>query len=178
VQVVANLYRVTVIRRPPPASTQVPVTAALADAWQAAPGEIDAAAMQNLRDGLATASDFVETTTFGPSGRSGALKGNVDPAVILLPEFLAAIQREWKTSDNLVLFLPATSSITFVEQHNVRLLDLLVPQWKRNLSSTPDALYGQLLLRDAERLSPFGHEPATKPATRPAATKPAPYIVH
>jgi hypothetical protein len=179
VQVVANLYRVTVIRRPPPASTLVPVTAALADAWQAALAEIDSAAMQNLRDGLATAGDFIEVLAFGPRGRSGTLKANVDPAVILLPEFLAAVQREWKTSDNLVLFLPAASNVTFVEQHNVPLLDLLVPQWKRVLGANPNPLYQQLLLRDAERLSPFAHEPTTKPAaTRPAATKPAPYFVH
>jgi hypothetical protein len=178
-KVVTNLYRVTVVRREQPAAVTVPLTAALAEAWRTPAEQVDAAATQNLRESLATAGDnLVETLAFGPRGKSGSLKSGVDPAVILSPEFLKAVQGAWKSTDNLVLFAPSGTGITFVEEHNAGLLELLVPQWKKILVSTPNPLSDQLLLRDGEKLSVYAYTPATKPSTKPAATKPAPYIVH
>jgi hypothetical protein len=182
VKLVSDLYRVTVIRRADPtaaAAVIVPVTASLTEAWDASPTAVDAAAMENLRGVLsATGDNLVETLAFGIRGKSGSLKSGVDPAVIVLPEFLAAVRKAWKTQDNLVLFVPSATGISFVEEHNQKLLDTLVPQWKKILVSTPNALCDQLLLRDEEKLSLFAYQPATKPATKPAATKPEPYIVH
>ena len=177
VSIVSNVFRVTVIRRGGQV-VSVPVTASLLEAWKVSPTAIDAAAMQNLRDVLSgSAEKFLESLVFGPAGNSGSLKPGTDPAVILLPEFLLAVQKAWKTQDNLVLFAPSSSGIVFVEQHNQRLLDTLAPQWKKQLTATPSPLSDQFLLRDAERISLFAHTPTTKPATVPA-TKPAPYFVH
>ena len=103
-----NLHRLTVIRRDPKGAG-VPVTIALLEAWKAQPSDLDGAAMQNLRDGLNAAGEpFFDTVAFGPVGNTGNLKSGVDPAVILLPEFLTAVQKAWKTQDNLVFFAPAT----------------------------------------------------------------------
>lgn len=176
ISIVSNVHRVTVIRRSE--TVTVPVTVSLLEAWKVSPNAIDAAAMQNLRDVLSNSGEkFLETLVFGPAGNSGSLKPGVDPAVILLPEFLTAVQKVWKTEDNLVLFAPSSSGIVFVEQHNQRLLDTLAPQWKKQLIAMPSPLSDQLLLRDVEKLSLFAYTPATKPATVPA-TKPAPYFVH
>lgn len=175
--IVSNVFRVTVIRQGE-TTAPVPVTAALVEAWKVLPTAVDAAAMQNLRDALSSSSDqFLETLVFGPAGNSGSLKPSTDPAVILLPEFLSAVQKAWKSQENLVLFVPSSTGIVFVEQHNQRLLDTLAPQWKKQLIASPGPLSEQFLLRDAEKISLFAYSPATKPATVPA-TKPKPYIVH
>ncbi len=177
VPVVSNIFRVTVIRRGESTVT-VPVTAALLEAWKVSHTAVDAAAMENLREGLNNAGEnFLESIVFGPAGCSGSLKSGIDPAVILLPEFLTAVQKAWKMQDNLVIFAPAPGGIVMVEQHNQRLLDLLVPQWKKQLATMPSALSEQFLLRDAQGISLFAYAPTTKPATVPA-TKPAPYFVH
>jgi hypothetical protein len=176
VPVMTNLHRVTVIRRDPK-GTGVPVTAALLEAWKAPQSELDGAAMQNLRDGLNHSGEpFFDTVAFGPVGNTGNLKSGVDPAVILLPEFLMAVQKAWKTQSNLVVFLPSPTGIVFVEQQNQKLLDLMVPLWKKQLLAMPNPLSDQLLLRDAEKISYSDYTPTTKPATVPA-TKPKPYIV-
>lgn len=175
VQVVSGLYRLTVIHRAERAS--IPVTDALIEAWRVSPADVDAAAMQNLRATLSDAGDkLMDSLTFGPDGRSGNLKSGVDAAVILLPEFLTAVQKTWKTKENLVIFAPSPTGVIFVEEHNQKLLDLLVPQWKKQLATTPNPLSEQFLLRDPENLAPFAFSPTTKPASAPA-TKPKPYIV-
>jgi hypothetical protein len=178
-QIVTNLYRVAAVRTP--GATQpvtVPITDSLSVAWQVSASEIDAEALHNLRAALTAAGDdLIETIAFGPRGKSGSLKSSVDPAVILLPEFLAAVQKPWSSTDNLVLFAPSPTGITFVEEHNQKLLDLLVPQWMKILVSTPSPLASQLLLRDSQKISLFAYTPTTQPAPKPA-TKPTTYIVH
>jgi hypothetical protein len=178
-QIVSNLYRVAVARRPGATqSVTVPITDALTVAWHVSAAEIDAEAFQNLRAALTAAGDeLIETIAFGPRGKSGSLKSSVDPAVILLPEFLAAVQKAWNSGDNLVLFAPSPTGITFVEEHNQKLLDLLVPQWMKILVSTPSPLCSQLLQRDSQKLSLFAYTPTTQPASKPA-TRPTTYIVH
>jgi hypothetical protein len=178
-QIVTNVYRVVVVRTP--GATQpvtVPITDSLTVAWQVSASEVDAEAFHNLHAALATAGDdLIETIAFGPRGKSGSLKSSVDPAVILLPEFLTAVQKSWNGTDNLVLFAPSPTGITFVEEHNQKLLDLLVPQWMKILVSTPSPLSSQLLLRDAQRISLFAYTPTTQPSLKPA-TRPTTYIVH
>ena len=176
VKIVSGVYRLTVIRRGD--QTLVPLNAALIEAWHISADEADASAMENLRVRLKSAGDgLMESLTFGPLGRSGSLKQGIDPAVILLPEFLEAARAIWKTRENLVMFVPTSSGIVFVEEHNQKLLDLLVPQWKKQLAANAHPLSEQLLLRDSEHLAVFSFTPTTKPSTAPA-TKPRPYIVH
>jgi hypothetical protein len=178
--IATNLMRVTVIRRSN-TGVVVPMTAALAEAWHVSTAEVDAAGMQNLRQQLSSAGDSLfETIAYGPMGRSGELKPGVDVAVILLPEFLTAVQKTWNSKDDLVLCVPGPAGISFAESGNTKLLDLLVPRWKRVLTSTPDAPTNQLLLRGAERITLFSYTPTTMPTTGAAtkpATKPEPYIV-
>ena len=110
-------------------------------------------------------------------GRIGNLKSSTDPAVILLPEFLAAVQKMWKTEDNLILFAPSATGITFAEEHNQKLLDAVTPQWQKQLLATPSPLSEQLLLRTPAKITFANFKPTTKPTTTPA-TKPVPYIAH
>jgi hypothetical protein len=178
-QIVTNLYRVAVVRTPGAAQgITVPATDSLSVAWQVSASEIDAEAHHNLRTALASAGDdLIETIAFGPRGKSGSIKSSVDPAIILLPDFVTAVQKSWNTTDNLVLFAPSPTGITFVEEHNQKLLDLLVPQWMKILVSTPSPLSSQLLLRDAQKISLFAYTPTTQPTPKPA-TRPTTYIVH
>ena len=176
-EVVTDLYRISVIRRAGQ-TAPLPITAELAEAWRVRSTDIDAAAMRNLLDSLNASGDgFIETIPFGPAGRTGNLKSDVDPAVILLPEFLVVVQRVWKTADDLVLFVPATGGIMFVEQHSQKLLDLQVPMWKKQLAAASSPLCEQFLLRGSEKLVFFSYVSTTQPATVPA-TKPVPYIAH
>ena len=176
VPVMTNLHRLTVIRHDLKGAG-IPATAALLEAWKVQQSDLDGAAMENLRDHLNAAGEtFFATVAFGPVGNTGNLKSGVDPAVILLPEFLSAVQKAWKTRSNLVVFLPSPTGIVFVEQRNQKLLDLMVPLWKKQLMAMPNPLSDQLLLRDAEKISYSDYAPTTKPATVPA-TKPKPYIV-
>ena len=178
-QIVTNLYRVAAVRTPGAIQpVTVPITDALAVAWQVSAAEVDAEAFHNLGAALTGAGDdLFETIGFGARGKSGSLKSSVDPAVILLPEFLATVHKSWNSSDNLVLFAPSPTGITFVEEHNQKLLDLLVPQWMKILVSTPSPLSSQLLLRDAQKISLFAYTPTTQPAPKPT-TRPTTYIVH
>jgi hypothetical protein len=175
--VVTNLHRVAVIRRGEPVPT-MPVTAATLEAWHVTPEQVDEAATANLKRALGTKELFSELA-YGGMGRSGTIKQGVPAAVILLPEFLQAVQKAWDTNDDLVLFAPGPGAVTFVERRNDRLLTILVPQWRKILADSNNPLSSQLLIRDREKLALFVYQPpgATKPATAPA-TKAAPYIVH
>src|SRR5207302_688562 len=120
VPVATNLNRVTVIRRTNP-EVVVPMTAALAEAWGVSPVEVDAAALHNLRQELSSAGDSLfETITYGPLGRTGELKPGTDVAVILLPEFLTAVQKTWNSNDDLVLCVPGSAGISFAEKGNTK----------------------------------------------------------
>jgi hypothetical protein len=57
----------------------------------------------------------------------------VEPAVVLLPEFLAHVRQAWGTQENLALLLAAQDQVRFTEAGNKRLLDLLWPQWRNAL---------------------------------------------
>jgi hypothetical protein len=175
--VLTNLYRVTVVRRTEPAVT-TPVTAAILEGWNATAARADEAAEMNLREAIRRGELFT-TLAYGGIGRSGTLSPGVPPAVIVLPEFLAAVRKAWGSSDNVVLFAPGAGAITFTERRNERLLNVLAPQWRKTLATAKEPLCDQLLLRDDKGLSLFSYEPAgtSRPATKPA-TKEAPYIVH
>jgi hypothetical protein len=176
-EIVPGMYRVSVIHGAEQAAS-IPITVELMTAWNVKPSDIDAAAMQNLREALSAAGDhFAETISVGPAGRTGSLKSDADPAIILVPEFLGAVQKAWQTKDDLVLFCPAPAGIVFVERHNQKLLDLLSPQWKTQLAGNPNPLCEQLLMRDADKIGYADYAPTTKPSTAPA-TKPVPYIAH
>ena len=62
--------------------------------------------MANLKSEVASkGAELFETTRFGPTGQVGTLKPGAEPAVILLPEFLAAVRQAWNTSDSLAVLL-------------------------------------------------------------------------
>jgi hypothetical protein len=173
--IVSNVYRVAVIRT---GDQAVPVTAEMLESWHGSASVLDHAIQQNLREVFSQArGNFMETSPFGPVGQIGSIKTDVDPAIILLPEFLSAVRENWKTSDNLVLFVPAPAGILFVEEHNQKLLDIVVPQWRKQLVAGTNPLSEQLLLRTPGKISYAEYTPTSKPATMPT-TKPAPYFVH
>ena len=97
---------------------------------------------------------------------------------MLAPEFLAAVQQQWKTTDNLVVFMPSPHSVQFVASHNQKLLGLLNPQWQKVVGSLADPLYKLLLLRSADSISAYVFTPVSKPAVTQPATKPEIFIVN
>jgi hypothetical protein len=175
--IVSNVYRMAVVRAGDQAPA-VPVTTEMLGAWHRSTADLDAAIEHNLRETLSRRhGSFLETSPFGPVGRVGSLKSDVDPAIILLPEFLTALRESWEMSDNLIVFVPSPTGILFVEEHNQKLLDIVVPQWRKQLVASANPLCEQLLLRTPEKLSYAQYSPTSKPSTLPA-TKPAPYFVH
>ena len=178
-QVVGDMYKVLIVQR---GEIKLPITDAVIGAWHTSAGdlgnELGSAAIANLKQKLQAAGDsMIDTLPYGSAGMTGTLKSNVDPAVILLPEFLIAVQSQWKTQDNLVIQALSPAALTFVPEHNQALLDRLYPQWKGQLSLAKNPLCRELILRDDKALSYSSFKPTTKPTTAPT-TKPRTIFVH
>lgn len=173
-QVVSGLYRVTMVHRP---GATVPVIEQLIAAWHTTGEAVDSAATDAMRAVLRSAGDKAfDTTSYSTVGRTGTLR--VDAGVIVLPEFLDAVHKAWRTNDNLVLAAPSSRGVQFMESQNTRLAEIVLPQWRQLIVTSPDPLYSMMLLRTQDGLSPFiPREAKPTPATVPA-TKPIPYFVH
>jgi hypothetical protein len=177
--VVIDLNWVPVVRWPA-SGAQTPVEAEVTESWKTSPQHVSEAALGNLRkEFTASTVPAFETMDLPGMGRYGTLRGGVDASVVLLPEFLAAVRQAWKTSDDLVLFLPSRNVVNFIERKNERLLDRMIPEWSRRVGQLTDPLIGQTVLDGDSGLSLLNYAPkaaATKPATAPATKRV--YIVH
>lgn len=179
--VVVNLFWVPVVRNDA-GETLLPIDRELIQTWKTTPAAVDDAAITNLRARLKQYTTPIDTISLSSLGQSGSLKNGLGAEVILLSDFLDAVRADWKTQDDLVLFVPTRTSALVAERHNDKLLEKLLPEWKKLLPSASDPLCDQFLLRSSEGLSFFSYTPATQPsaipATTPATTKPQVYIVH
>jgi len=162
-------------------TAQTPVEQEVAQAWNAPAKQISDAAIENLRKAfVANDRPVFETTDLPGQGRYGTLRSGADASVILLPEFLASVRKAWKTTDDLVLFVPSRNSVNMIERKNERLLNMMIPQWSKRVGQLTDPLIGQMILDGDGVLSLLNYAPptaATKPATAPATTNRV-YIVH
>lgn len=158
---------------------RTPVDADMAAAWNVSIDQVSAAAMENLKNEFASRTQSpIETNELPGMGRYASLRNGFDPAIILLSDFVTAIRKEWKTTDDLVLFLPSRNSLNLLERKNEKLLDRMIPEWKAIYAKVPDPMLGSMILASDKGLSLLSYTPASaKPATAPA-TKPKPYIVH
>lgn len=181
-RVVIDLNWIPVVRWPD-SDAYTPLDPEHAEAWKVSESQINEAARANLKKTFAQlrAAPF-DTTDLPGMGRYAALRDNVDPAIVLLPEFLEMVRKEWKSSDDLVMFLPSRSSVTFIERKNTRLLDRMIPQWSKLYAKVSEPLISQMVLSGDGGLTLFSYAPpvAADPTTRPKGptTKMAPYVVH
>jgi hypothetical protein len=177
-RVVIDLNWVPVVQWPG-TQARTAVDADLAGAWGVTGAQVSAAAMENLRRTFAARSEApFETIELPGLGRYGTLRSGVDPAVMLLPEFIAAVRAEWKTADDLVISFPSPLTISFLEQKNEKLLKTLMPEWSKLYTKVSDPMIGTMILATDKGLSLYSYAatPATKPATQPATKRV--YIVH
>ena len=150
----ADLYWAPAIRWE--AGTKTPVSQNALRTWKLERAEVEAAAMANLKNEVASkGAEWFETTRFGPTGQVGTLKPGAEPAVILLPEFLATVRRAWNTSDSLAILLATRDNVRFAESGNTVLLDMLYPAWKEQTDANPNALSRRVLLLSDQGLGVF-----------------------
>lgn len=177
--IVIDLNWVPVVRWPG-SGAQTPVEAEVAESWKTPAQRVSAAAVDNLRKEFTAGNTAAfETMDLPGMGRYGTLRTGWDASVVLLPEFLAAVRKAWKTSDDLVLFLPSRNVVNFIERKNERLLNRMIPEWSRRVGQLTDPLIGQMVLDGDSGLSLLNYAPpapASKPATGPATKRV--YIVH
>jgi hypothetical protein len=176
-QVVIGLNWVPVVRWSD-SSAETAVDAKMAAAWKVSAEQVCTAAVENLKNDFAkrTQAPF-DAIDLPGLGRYGSLHDDTDPAVILLPDFVAAVRKEWKSTDDLVLFMPSRHSINFIERKNERLLNRMIPEWAQLYAKVPDPMLSTMILAGDNGLSLFNYAPAsTRPASAPA-TKPRVYIV-
>jgi hypothetical protein len=92
--IVPNLFRATVIQS---GGTEMPVDQVMLKAWHVGDAELDAAAGAALKQIITQAGpNLFETINYPTFGDCGTLK--VDGSIVLAPEFLAAVQQQWKSA--------------------------------------------------------------------------------
>jgi hypothetical protein len=175
--VVLDLNWVPVARWPGTAA-QTPIDADVVAAWRVSEAQVNAAAMANLRAALARETQLgFETIDLPGLGRYGSLRSDVDPTIILLPEFLAAVRKEWKTDSDLVISFPSRTTVNFLERKNEKLLNRMIPEWTKMYGTVTEPMVSTMILVGDGGLSLLNYAaPSTKPATAPA-TKPRVHIV-
>ena len=165
-----------------------PVGSPALSAWNKPLEELKAAALTNVAAEVAN-HEFFDTTPFGALGRVGALKPGTNPAVVLSPEFLAAVRKQWQISGDLALLIATPSHIQFVEAENTRLLDTIYPGFRAAIASADNALSQApvrlgnegvipLQYQPPAMLSPAKTQPSRSPLTRPTSRPTGTYIVN
>ena len=170
--VVLDLNWVPVVRWPG-TSAQTAIDSQLAADWKVTDEQVNGAAMANLRKTFAdrTQSPF-DTIDLPGMGRYGSLRSDVDPTILLLPDFVAAVRKEWKSDSDLVISLPSRTTVNFLERKNEKLLNRMIPEWTRLATVAPEPMLSTMLLAGDKGLSllnyaPPSTQPASKPATQP-----------
>jgi hypothetical protein len=146
-------------------------------AWGVSEREVNEAALANLRGEVGKLGALFQTTDLPGLGRYGSLRPGVEASVVLLPEFLSAVRKEWKSADDVVVFMPSRTSISFTERGNRKLLDWMIPEWGKMYAKVEEPLITQRVLVGEGGVVLFSYAPATGPATKAGTTKPTGYIV-
>jgi len=192
--VFADLYWIPVVKweAPRPAT---PIGPKVASSWNISADEITKIAISNLA-GDPVESAF-EVTSFGTLGRVGSLKSNVDPALILSPNFLSVARRALDTSENLALLLATPQDVRFLPANEKRLMDSIYPNWKSIIPNNRKALAKQPLQLSEQGITGLVYNPpvilirptsmpttnpmsqfqSKRPTSRPAKPAAKPYIV-
>jgi hypothetical protein len=170
-QVVINLFAVPVARWSMSDATTA-IDPDVAGQWKVTEDQVLAAAKENVKRAFTQSPDLFDTTDLPGMGRYGSLRTSADPAVVLLPEFLAHVRKQWNTTDDLTLFMPARTSVTFVESKNSRLLDRMIPQWTTLYTKATDPLIATPVVASDKGLTLSTYRPTTQPT--PAAPKQTP----
>lgn len=156
----------------PGSQARTAIDADVLSAWGVPAERVNAAALENLRKTLpADADQIFETTELPGLGRYGSLRADVDPAILLLPDFLAAVRKAWNTADDLVISFPSMRTINFCERKNEKLLKALIPTWQAIKAADP--MITTLLLDADAGLSLCDFKPTepAKPATVPTTKR-------
>jgi hypothetical protein len=167
------------VARWPGTSAQTAIDAELASDWKVTGEQVNAAAMANLRKTFAdrTQSPF-ETIDLPGMGRYGSLRSDVDPTILLLPDFVAAVRKEWKTDGDLVISFPSRTTVNFLERKNEKLLNRMIPEWTRLATVAPQPMLSTMLLAGDKGLSLLNYAPpSTRPVTKPATQPKKVHIV-
>jgi hypothetical protein len=159
-----------------------PVEREVVSAWGVSEQEVNEVALANLRREVGRTESLFQTTELPGLGRYGSLRVGVEASVVLLPEFLSAVRREWKTKDDVVVFMPSRTSVSFTELGNRKLLDWMIPEWGKMYAKVEEPLITQRVLVGEGGVVLYSYVPvsATKPAPgagTKASTKPTGYIV-
>ncbi len=183
VRLVIDLNWVPVVRWPG-GEAQTAVDPSVAKAWVVNESLVCDAAIGNLKRDFISAGmkqPIYDTVDLPGLGRYGTLRSGMDAGFVLLPEFLTGVRRAWNMEDDLVIFLPSRTSVTFIERKNEKLLDKMIPEWSKLYGKVSEPLLGTMVLSGEKGLTLLSYKPggtaATKPATGPA-TKPRVYIVN
>lgn len=176
--VVLDLNWVPVVRWPG-STAQSAVDADTAAAWKVSDAQVSQAAIDNLKKTFAQQTQLpFETIDLPGLGRYGSLKSDVDPTMILLPDFLAAVRREWKTDSDLVVSFPSRTTLNFLERKDEKLLNRMIPEWTSLFAKVPQPMVSTMILLSDSGPSLLNYAPpSTKPATSAPATKPRVHIV-
>jgi hypothetical protein len=168
---VINLYAVPVARWPL-GDARTAIVPGVASQWKVSEAQVLAAATENVKRSFTRSPDVFDTVDLPGMGRYGSLRTGADPAIVLLPEFLAHVRKQWNTADDLTLFMPSRSSVTFVEAKNTRLLDRMIPQWTTLYTKATEPLIPTPIVAGDKGLLLSTYRPATQPATAPGAKPP------
>lgn len=176
--VVLDLNWVPVVRWPG-SSAQSAIDPDTAAAWKVSEAQVSQAAMDNLKKTFAQQTQLpFETIDLPGLGRYGSLKSDVDPTILLLPDFLASVRREWKTDSDLVVSFPSRTTLNFLERKNEKLLNRMIPEWTSLFAKVPQPMVSTMILLSDNGPSLLNYSPpSTKPTTAPAATKPRVHVV-
>jgi hypothetical protein len=176
-RVVLDLNWLPVVRWPG-TTARTPVDPDTAAAWKVSEEQVSAAAMENLKKAFAQQTQLAfETIDLPGLGRYGSLRSDVDPTIILLPEFLAAVRKEWKTESDLVVSFPSRTTVNFLERKNERLLNRMIPEWSKLFAKVTEPMVStMILLGDAGPSLLSYAPPSTQPASAPV-TKPRVHVV-
>jgi len=158
-----------------------PIDAEIATAWGVTAKQVNDAAMSNLRDAFThLGQSSFDTIDLPGLGHYGSLRSEIDPTIVLLPEFLTSVRQAWKTGGDLVISFPSRTTLNFLERKNERLLNRMIPEWQKMYPKAAEPMIGTLLLDGDAGLSLLNYSPpptATKPATVPVTKPKGAYIV-
>jgi hypothetical protein len=172
-QVVVNLYNVPVVRWPD-TEARAAIDSGVVSEWKVPEDQVIAAGLENLKRSFEKSSDVYDTVDLPGMGRYGSFRSGSDAAVVLLPQFLAHVRKNWNTSDDLAMFMPSRVSVMFVESKNTRLLDRMIPQWEILYTKVTDPLIPTLVVASDSGLKLSTYKPTTRPATAPEIKPGAP----
>jgi len=149
----------------------VPIDDQIRQRWNVSLADLNAQAVENLRKSTGNWSNESPMTEIELPGlgRYGHLKPGLNPAVVLLDEFLQTVRHNWKTQASLVVFLPSATGIRFVQRDNQALLDMLIPKWRKELAESRGPICENFLLLGGDQPTLLDYTPAAGPFMLPTS---------